>query len=221
VPRWRWFGLWLGGLLAAWTGAWVVYQRLFAARLPLGGWCSFWWWTGAKVLIWIVPPLWMLWRDGQRPAHSTGLDTTRGLGLAVLLALPYLALQISWSALRHHWPAEARFPAAVNACVVAPLFEELVFRGFVLQRLRRLAVGFWPAAVGTTAAFALLHAPGWLFMNGATLSTLLSVLNVAAIGMVLAAVAWRLPSLWCAILIHAVHNAWDQGVILAAVRAAT
>ncbi len=78
-----------------------------------------------------------------------------------------------------------------------------------------------PAAVGTTAAFALLHVPGWLFMNGATLWTLLSVVNVAAVGMVLAAVAWRLPHLWCAVLLHAVHNAWDQGVILAAVRAAT
>ncbi len=158
--------------------------------------------------------------EGQRPDRATGLDTVRGLTLGALLVLPYLALQISWSAIRHHWPGEVRFAAgAVNACLVAPLFEEFVFRGFILRRLRRSGVRFLPAAVSTTAAFALLHVPGWLFMNGASLWTLLSVLNVAAVGMVLAAVAWRVPSLWCAILLHAVHNAWDQGVILAAVSA--
>jgi membrane protease YdiL (CAAX protease family) len=218
----RWFAPWSGGLLAAWTATWVVYQRVFAARLPLGSWRSLGWWTGAKVLVWIVPPLWMLWREGQRPDRATGLDTVRGLARGALLVPPYLALQIIWSAMRHHWPGEPRFGAGtVNACLVAPLFEELVFRGFVLHRLRRSGVRFLPASVSTTTAFALLHVPGWLFMNGATSSTLLSLVNVAAVGMVLAAVAWRLPSLWCAVLLHAVHNAWDQGVILAAVRAVT
>ena len=216
----RWFVLWVVGLLAAWTATWIVYQGLLAPRLPTGGWGSFWWWTGAKVLVWIVPPLWILRREGQPPARATGLDTARGLGQGALLVLPYLALQVSWSAIRHQWPSRPPFAAAGwNACVVAPLFEEFVFRGFALQKLRRAGARFWPAATGTTAAFALLHVPGWLFMNGANVSTLLNMLNVAAIGMVLAALAWRLPSLWCAILIHAVHNAWDQGVILALVTA--
>jgi membrane protease YdiL (CAAX protease family) len=208
-------------LLTAWTAVWFLYQGLFATRLPLGGWSAFWWWTGAKVLVWIVPPIWMLRREGQSLARATGLDTVRGLKYGAPLALAYLAIQIGWSSMRHHWPAEPRvLAAAVNACLVAPLFEELVFRGFALRRFRRAGVRFWPAAAGTTTAFGLLHVPGWLFMNGATWSTLFSVLNVMAVGMVLAAIAWRLPSLWCAILIHAVHNAWDQGVILALVRAA-
>jgi membrane protease YdiL (CAAX protease family) len=214
----RWFASWLAGLLVAWTATWSLYQYRFAARLPLGSWSSFWWWTAAKGIVWILPPLWILSREGQAPARATGLDTARGLGWGALLALPYLALQVGWSASRQHWPNAPRFAAAAaNACLVAPLFEELVFRGFVLRKLRRDGAQFWPAAAATTVAFALLHVPGWLFMNGATLSTLLSVLNVAMVGMVLAAVAWRLPSLWAPILIHAVHNAWDQGVILALV----
>lgn len=44
----------------------------------------------------------------------------------------------------------------VTAVVLAPLAEELVFRGVLLQALARRYPG-WPATVGSAAAFALAH----------------------------------------------------------------
>jgi membrane protease YdiL (CAAX protease family) len=45
---------------------------------------------------------------------------------------------------------------ALLACVLAPLVEESVFRGFVFNALGRY-LPFWPAAVLSGAAFALAH----------------------------------------------------------------
>jgi hypothetical protein len=41
---------------------------------------------------------------------------------------------------------------------------------------------------------------------------------VIAVGMVLAAIAWRTPSLWACVAFHFVNNAWSEGLILALFR---
>ena len=40
--------------------------------------------------------------------------------------------------------------------IITPIFEELIFRGFLLGKLQRLA-GFWPAAIITSLLFAVAH----------------------------------------------------------------
>ena len=40
--------------------------------------------------------------------------------------------------------------------IITPIFEELIFRGFLLGKLQQLA-GFWPAAVITSLLFAVAH----------------------------------------------------------------
>lgn len=217
ADRWRWFVLWLSGLMSAWTGAWLLHDRWFAPHgWALGGWASTLWWTLAKLVIWIAPAVWMLRRDGQPLGAATGLSTARGLPLGLGLAAAWLAIQIAWSALRREWPQPpASVPGAWNACLLAPLFEELVFRGVVLRKLRRRGVSFVPAALATTLAFGLLHVPGWLFMQGATIHTVTSLMNVLVVGAILAAISWRIPSLWACVLVHLVNNAWHSGVLLA------
>lgn len=51
---------------------------------------------------------------------------------------------------------EASVFGALNAIVLAPVFEELVFRGFLYTRIERFA-GFIPALVWSSLAFALFH----------------------------------------------------------------
>jgi|GEM_PF-1501968 len=51
---------------------------------------------------------------------------------------------------------EASAFGALNAIVLAPVFEELVFRGFLYTRIERFA-GFIPALVWSSLAFALFH----------------------------------------------------------------
>lgn len=40
--------------------------------------------------------------------------------------------------------------------IITPIFEELIFRGFLLGKLQRLA-GFWPVAIITSLLFAVAH----------------------------------------------------------------
>ena len=79
------------------------------------------------------------------------------------------------------------------ALVVAPLGEEILFRGFFLQGLTR-RWGFWPAAIVTSAVFALAHLLPYLYVP------------VFIMGLAFAWLFWRTGSLWASIAAHATMN---------------
>ena len=83
--------------------------------------------------------------------------------------------------------------AFMTLVILAPVFEELLFRGFVFRGLAK-HTSFWPAAISTSALFGLAHGQ----------------LNVAIdtflIGMVASWLVWKTNSLWPAILLHVIKN---------------
>lgn len=93
-----------------------------------------------------------------------------------------------------------------GAVLVAPLSEEVFFRGFLfgglLHRMR-----FWPAALLSAFLFALAHGDVGSFV----------VLFV--FGLVLALVRWRVGSIWPGIAIHAANNATAAVAIVLALSA--
>lgn len=89
---------------------------------------------------------------------------------------------------------------AVLAVTVAPVLEELLFRGLVLRGLM-LRIGFWPAAAVSSAVFGLLHA------TAADASGLLVVLTISVLGVGLCLLARRTGRLGPGIGVHALHNA--------------
>ena len=80
------------------------------------------------------------------------------------------------------------------------------------------ALGLEVAAPPPARVRGRLHVPGWLFTKGATPAVLGSFANVVFVGMVLAGVAWRIPSLWACVAVHFVNNAWSEGLVLALFR---
>jgi len=78
--------------------------------------------------------------------------------------------------------------------VAAPLGEELLFRGFLLQGLAR-RWGFWPAAVVTSAVFALAHVWPYLYVP------------IFIMGLAFSWLFWRTGSLWASVAAHATMNA--------------
>ncbi|MGD9935573.1 MAG: lysostaphin resistance A-like protein [Dehalococcoidia bacterium] len=82
--------------------------------------------------------------------------------------------------------------AGVLACVLAPLSEELFFRGFLFRGLLRW--GFWPAAGLSGFIFSLAH-----LSTGA-------LIPFWVVGMVLAWLAWRRGRMWDAIVFHFLFN---------------
>ena len=79
------------------------------------------------------------------------------------------------------------------AVLVAPLFEEMIFRGFLLPALSR-RLGAPGAVVLTATLFGLLHGPAYA---GPTL----------ALGLLLGWLYWRTGRLWVSVGCHGAHNA--------------
>ena len=94
------------------------------------------------------------------------------------------------------------FAAALVAVILAPIFEELFFRGVLFQYLRSryllVARGLFEAVVLSALAFASLHLGG-------------AILPILPVGVILALVMHRTNSLWPAIALHCFYN----GIVLA------
>jgi membrane protease YdiL (CAAX protease family) len=81
----------------------------------------------------------------------------------------------------------------VLICVLAPLVEETIFRGFIFAGLRQ-QLTLAPAVVTSAALFALLHANPE------------AMLPIGLIGVVLAVLYEQTRSLWPGIICHALNN---------------
>ncbi|MBI5106314.1 MAG: CPBP family intramembrane metalloprotease [Solirubrobacterales bacterium] len=85
---------------------------------------------------------------------------------------------------------------ALLVTVLAPLAEELFFRGFFFTALRNSA-GLWPAAIITGAVFGLIH-------GGSSAAAFL--LPLAVLGLALCLLYVRTGSLYPCIVLHCINN---------------
>jgi len=87
--------------------------------------------------------------------------------------------------------------AFLSLTVGAPLSEELLFRGYLLNRLRQTPLGFWGAALIANMGWTVLHVGySWL-----------SLADVFIAGLLFSWALWRTRSIWIPILFHAAYNA--------------
>jgi uncharacterized protein len=106
------------------------------------------------------------WQFGLRPP---GVGWRSAAGLLVLLLVAFLTLSVIWSAvfnpgneklleqLGTNEGATLLLLSAGLTCVVAPICEEFLFRGYIFTALRNWR-GTWPAAVITGLVFGAVHA---------------------------------------------------------------
>lgn len=106
------------------------------------------------------------WQFGLRPP---GVGWRSATGMLVLLLVSFLVLSVAWSAVFN--PGKEKLLEQLGAneatsllllsaaltCVVAPICEEFLFRGYVFTALRSWR-GTWPAAVITGLLFGAVHA---------------------------------------------------------------
>lgn len=157
-------------LLAAWSlrvVALLPHERLMAplprglvdvaARLVVFGVLPLLWWR-------LVDPL---------PAWAV-LRPVRGVapGVAAVLGLVYVAaVRLSVVLQGGPWAAVPAFAGAADVAAAAAqvaamaVLEEVVFRGYLLGRLRP-RLGLATANVVQAVAFTLVHWPGWLMVGG-------------------------------------------------------
>ena len=139
----------------------------------------------------------------------------KALGWMALAFAVYVAFSDAWLSLldlhqKDNLPkelgVESSTAALVAVCVlvtvVAPIAEELFFRGFFFGALRNWR-GPWPAALVTGLVFGGIHA-------GSTPVAFL--LPLAVLGFMLCIVRWRTGSLLPCMALHAVNNGLAFGV---------
>jgi len=78
--------------------------------------------------------------------------------------------------------------------VMAPIAEEIVFRGYLYDRLRKAKMPLWLMTVVISMAFALIH----LQVNVGVVVFVLSVIACV--------LRWRTKSLWPGIILHGMNN---------------
>lgn len=163
----------------------------------------------------------------RRPARQSGgveralgfdlpewSDAGRMLGWSLLLLLAQAATVVALAAvvpalrgveaentafLRDESPL-ALVLIAIAAVLLAPVIEELLFRGVVLRGLM-LRVGFWPAALVSSAFFGLFHA------TGTGIEAVPVIAATAVFGLGLCVLTRRTGRLGPAIGVHALRNA--------------
>jgi membrane protease YdiL (CAAX protease family) len=171
-------------------GQFVAYASGLAVLLPLLPWLAHSPWRALGL---------------RRPRWS---DVGYGIGGAIVMVLATIATGVVQEALFHlkadevqvqwlratHGPLVGTFVAA--ACVFAPFFEELTFRGFVFNAFRR----YMPLGVAVVLSALVFGFSHWQPGNAGAIAPL------AAGGIVLALVYARTGSLVASMLTHAAFN---------------
>ena len=144
------------------------------------------------------------WPVTAAPYVALGL----GLSLVIQAVSSFLPIPKSLPIDEFFKTTHAAWVLAVFGVVVAPLFEELFFRGFLYPVLFR-RIGYFAAMVVNSLLFALTH-EGQLAHAWAPLLVLFMV------GMVLTYVRARTQSVACSFLVHSGYNAFLFGMIFVA-----
>ena len=79
--------------------------------------------------------------------------------------------------------------------IIAPIFEEIVFRGIIMKGLTNKGVHPWKAIIFSALLFGIIHGNPWQF------------LGASVIGLVLGYIYWQSETLLLPILLHAFNNA--------------
>jgi hypothetical protein len=144
------------------------------------------------------------WQFGLRPTRPG-----RAFGSAALAGVAFIVFLIVWSSTVHttkeklletlgtRQSTALLVSSAVLTCVLAPICEEFLFRGFMFGALRNWR-GVWPAALITGLLFGAVHALG-----GAPATDLPPL---AVLGFLLCLLYSYTGSLYPCIALHALNN---------------
>lgn len=164
----------------------------------------------AKITIWTIPVLlYLKYHDKVKPIVYLKLKGTLSLGLiyviiagSVYLLIGLVQQYILFKHIQFH--AILNMEVWFNGIILAGFTEELLFRGFFLQKLSSV-ISFWKANVITAFLFLSIHFPGWIYRGTFTVMNI-DILGIFILGIVSGYILKKTNSLWACIFIHAINN---------------
>ncbi len=164
----------------------------------------------ARLSTWTLPVFIYLWLQNEDPWTYLKLNTTKGLFFAIGFSLIVYGLGSLLFGVSH---LNLSIPSDVwwNVIILVGLSEEVVFRGFLLQKIENLTSSFWIGNVIQTLLFTLTHIPYWLSQGQSITPRLLGFVLIA--GFILGMIFRQTKSLWACMLIHSVNNFCSIAII--------
>jgi membrane protease YdiL (CAAX protease family) len=162
------------------------------------------------LLLMALPPiLYLRFVDRRNPLEYLKLTTNirRGIAWGILLSAAFIVIHVAYFIARRGTDFSAvDWEGGLNAFSFAVLAEEILFRGFILQKLREMT-GFWKANILTSILFVAIHWPGWLLITHKPISEVL-VLSTSIFGLSLlfGYALKKTESLLAAISVHIANN---------------
>jgi len=163
-----------------------------------------------RVFVWIVPVfLYLYYVDKTPPLKYLKITTNVRTGL--LASIGVLFFGGIWQSLLlssgiDQIGAEISFWGLFNAVIVPPINEEILMRGFILNKLRGVTV-FWKANIMTSLLFVAIHWPGWILIHNYEIGLILKMsLETFILAILLGYLLKKANSLWPCVMLHGVNN---------------
>ena len=170
--------------------------------------------NAVKFTLWVLPVFITLAALRMKPLTYTKVTTPVnkwGLIVSSLVVLVWLSLVVvgesfiqgkSIGVLLLH---KAPWLGILAGAFLSPIWEEILFRGFFLNRLNE-SRSFWKSNLMSAFLFALAHAPYWVSKNGFSGAVIKDLVNVFLLGCLFGWVMKKTNSLWPAIGAHIANN---------------
>jgi membrane protease YdiL (CAAX protease family) len=158
-----------------------------------------------RFAIWVLPVFVYLRRlDHVNPIEylQLRLHWKRGLAVGVVLSGVNFMLTIWRFGLPNLHAANVTWNSILGTSILIGFFEEVPFRGFMLQKLEE-SLAFWIAATISSVLFVGIHIPGWALLGTLKAS---NIAFIFVFGMIMAIVFKFSRSLWAPIVAHSLND---------------
>ena len=196
-----------------WIAAWVVHDQVVvpAFHLVAGSAADTVYWIIAKFLVWVVFPFLYVAQPLWKQVALIGLQPQylrRGLLFGAVASAVWLLLSaLRFFLMGQHFALPTNTFIAFYTFVLTPIFEEIMFRGYVQSSLIALKTPFVLADVITTILFLVPHCIGWSFQGVLAANLTFGGIGVIAIiSLLLGFVRYASSSLVGSTLLHMVNN---------------
>lgn len=200
------------GIFLLWVAAWLLHQSWLGFLNRQTGY-ELTYWATMKALVWVVYP-WLYWRKKLPNLRDfIGLSPTtmqRGYRWGSIATVIWLVGLLLVNLLtKKEFVGVDTWATYIYVITLTPIFEEIMFRGFILSGLQKLGMEGKRANVVTTVLFILIHCVGWAF-QGVLVHTLGSTvwISIALVSLVAGFIRIHSGSLRASILLHMGNNAF-------------
>jgi membrane protease YdiL (CAAX protease family) len=190
----------------AWTFGWVYGLYPWAQRMIGPTTLSYALINiGCRLLIWVLPAcLYLRYIDHVNVVDYLQLRRHWRRGLIVGLMLS--VLNVVGTVARHgpsDWSrVDVTWNNILGTSILVGVFEEIPFRGFMLQKLQE-RLSFEVSTAVSSLLFVGAHVPGWILLGSLTAH---NVIFVFVFGTIMAIVLRYSGSLWASIVSHSLND---------------